>query len=154
MDSGSRVARPGTTVANVRCLQLLLTRGRSALGLLAVLLFCAMAAIETAGCGAEHDEIRLVTTNHFLLVPRRSAAPGLPGRSHSTLHGVVFAILGPGPAAHRRRGAAPRPGHEIVNASRLWRIDSPFDHGSTMPSDNRAAAARFPSAANLRRSST
>jgi hypothetical protein len=31
-----------------------------------------------------------------------------------TLHGVVFAILGPGSAVQR----APRPGHETVNASR------------------------------------
>jgi hypothetical protein len=31
-----------------------------------------------------------------------------------TLHGVVFAILGPGSAVQR----PPRPGHETVNASR------------------------------------
>jgi hypothetical protein len=39
-------------------------------------------------------------------------------RGHSTLHGVVFAIFCSSPAVHRRRGAAPRPGHEIVGASR------------------------------------
>jgi hypothetical protein len=31
--------------------------------------------------------------------------------AHSTLHGVVFAIFGPGSAVHRKN-AAPRPGHE------------------------------------------
>ena len=59
---GSRVARPGTTVANFRCLQFLLTRGRSALGLLAVLLFRAMAAVETAGRGAEHAVVAGIVT--------------------------------------------------------------------------------------------
>jgi hypothetical protein len=34
------------------------------------------------------------------------------------LHGVVFAILCLGSAVYRRRGAALRPGHEIVGASR------------------------------------
>ena len=48
--------------------------------------------------------------------------------AHSTLHGVVFVILCPGPAVDRRRGAALRPGHEIVSASRLRRIDSTPTH--------------------------
>ena len=53
-----------------------------------------------------------VTTDH--LVPRTQAAKVLRAGAHSTLHGVVFAILCPGPAVHRRRVSALRPGHEIV----------------------------------------
>ena len=55
---------------------------------------------------------------------RRVNDPG----AHSTLHGVVFAILCPGPAVYRRRGAALRSGHEIVSASRLRRIDPTPTH--------------------------
>src|SRR5882757_8074365 len=51
------------------------------------------------------------------------AARALRAGAHSTLHGVVFAILCLGSAVYRRRGAALRPGHEIVSASRSRRID-------------------------------
>src|SRR6266436_6333863 len=53
----------------------------------------------------------------LFLVPRtRRGSGALLGRSlFLTLHGVVFAILGPGSAVQR----PPRPGHETVNASRL-----------------------------------
>jgi len=48
---------------------------------------------------------------------------------HSTLHGVVFAILCLGSAVYRRRGAALRPGRAIVSASRSRRIDpTPMHH--------------------------
>src|SRR6266487_4207619 len=65
----------------------------------------------------------------FLLVPRTQAARALQAGAHSTLHGVVFAILCLGSAVYRRRGAALRPGHEIVSASRSRRIDpTPMHH--------------------------
>src|SRR6202163_1976570 len=65
----------------------------------------------------------------FLLVPRTQAARALRAGAHSTLHGVVFAILCLGSAVYRRRGAALRPGHEIVGASRSRRIDpTPMHH--------------------------
>jgi hypothetical protein len=51
--------------------------------------------------------------------PGRSAARVLRAGVRSTLHGVVFAIFCPGPAVHRRRGAMPGSGHEIVSVSRL-----------------------------------
>src|SRR6202163_1707632 len=62
-------------------------------------------------------------------VPRTQAARALRAGAHSTLHGVVFAILCLGSAVYRRRGAALRPGHEIVSASRSRRIDpTPMHH--------------------------
>ena len=83
-----------------------------------------------------------MTTAIFLLVPgtQRSTSAG----AHSTLHGVVFAILCPSPAVHRPHSASktrvnvltsamPRLGHEIVSASRLWRIDSTPSHHAHVP---------------------
>src|SRR6202163_2532506 len=65
----------------------------------------------------------------FLLVPRTQAARALRAGAHSTLHGVVFAILCLGSAVYRRRGAALRPGHEIVSVSRSRQIDpTPMHH--------------------------
>ena len=62
-------------------------------------------------------------------MPRTQAARVLRAGAHSTLHGVVFAILCLGSAVYRRRGAALRPGHEIVSASRSRRIDpTPMHH--------------------------
>src|SRR5256885_5158350 len=55
-----------------------------------------------------------VTTDH--LVPRTKAARVLRSGSHSTLHGVVFAILCLGPAVHRRGAAVLRPGAEKAPA--------------------------------------
>ena len=53
-----------------------------------------------------------VMTDHR--VPRTQAAEVLRAGAHSTLHGVVFAILCPGPAVYRRRVSALRLGYEIV----------------------------------------
>jgi hypothetical protein len=53
-----------------------------------------------------------VTTDH--LVPQTQVVKVLRAGAYSTLHGVVFAILCPGPAVYRRRVSALRPGHEIV----------------------------------------
>src|SRR6267143_4330595 len=71
-----------------------------------------------------------MTTAHFSSRARtRSAAGVLRAGVHSTLHGVVFAIFCPGPAVHRRTGAMPGPGHEIVGASRFTgRIDPTPTH--------------------------
>ena len=49
---------------------------------------------------------------------RDASGVSAASRAHSTLHGVVFAILCPGPEVYRRRVFAPSPGHEIVGASR------------------------------------
>ena len=79
----------------------------------------------------ERDEIRLGPRRRtiFLLVSRTQAARALRTGAHSTLHGVVFAILCLGSAVYRRRGAALRSGHEIVSASRSRRIDpTPMHH--------------------------
>ena len=66
----------------------------------------------------------------------------------STLHGVVFAILCPGPAVCCRRGAALRSGREIVSASRLRRIDSTPTHhalaAETVKTLENEAARRIP----------
>src|SRR6267142_4100476 len=42
-----------------------------------------------------------VTTDHFFSCPERNAARVPRAGAHFTLHGVVFAILCPGPAVHR-----------------------------------------------------
>src|SRR5271155_5303753 len=42
----------------------------------------------------------------FLLVPRTRRSTSATSPGHPTLHGVVFAILYPGPEVHRRRDAA------------------------------------------------
>src|SRR5882724_3085769 len=51
----------------------------------------------------------------FLVPPDAAVAVYRWAGAFSTLHGVVFAILGPGSAVQR----PPRPGHQTVNASRL-----------------------------------
>src|SRR6267142_2432671 len=83
---------------------------------------------------------------------RTQAARALRAGAHSTLHGVVFAILCLGSAVYRRRGAALRPGHEIVSASRSRRIDpTPMHHAlartrnlARQPLDSGFAALRRP----------
>jgi hypothetical protein len=51
----------------------------------------------------EREEIRLGRDDgpFFFSCPERNAARVLRAGAHFTLHGVVFAILCPGPAVHR-----------------------------------------------------
>src|ERR1700692_1831219 len=49
----------------------------------------------------EQDEVRLDSCPGFFSCPGRSTARVLRAGVHSTLHGVVFALFRPGPAAHR-----------------------------------------------------
>jgi len=94
-----------------------------------------------ANAGLKRDEIRLGRDDgpFFFSCPGYSAA----GPGHSTLHGVVFAILYPALQYHRRTGAAPRRGHEIISASRLRQ-----NRFNSKPSCSRCARGRRAPAQN------
>ena len=65
------------------------------------------------GAMPRQDEIRLGRDDGPSRAPDASGVSAA-SRAHSTLHGVVFAILCLGPVVYRRRVSALRPGHEII----------------------------------------
>jgi putative ABC transport system substrate-binding protein len=78
--------------------------------------------IDTAGKRVELVQ-EIVPGLRRLAILSNSANPAVAlssSRRYSTLHGVVFAIFGPGPARHRRSNAMPDPGPQSLAPRGLW----------------------------------